>query len=176
MPRPRRQDGVRLLLRASGWEAKKRKSQTSEQAAQYLISSFPAPQPPSSPAVPVLPSAGPGAIAARQNPPLPATLLPQLADLRASSLGAGDANLDAAEQSSAAVWDAKPHRWPATIALLPDGRISGPSRVDPPAPLTSGVLKAVWMASAPSTGLAAVHNLGSSLQVTCSWVRATASA
>ena len=129
MPRPRRgggiPDGPRLLMRTSGWEAKKQKFQTSKQAAQYLISSSPAPQPPSSPSSPpAAPATGPGAMAARQSPSLAAALLPHLAEQR-SYLAAGDAERDNAEQSLAPGSNPEPHRWPATIALLPDGRISG---------------------------------------------------
>jgi hypothetical protein len=174
MPRPRRQDTVRLLMRSSGWEAKKRESQNSEQAAQFVISSFPAPHPPSSPAVPIPPTAGPGAIAARQSPRLAAALLPHLPEVRGSE-GAGDADLRAAERSLATGSDAKPHRWPATIALLPDGRISGSlMRSSRSLTLTPGASVAVCFPIAPSVGLAAAHDAGSCMQDTCSWVTANA--
>ena len=130
MPRPRQGDGVRLRMRTSGWEAKRQQSDSNQQAAQHLISSFPAPQPPSSPSGPSSPAptpgptAGPDTIAVRQSPPLPASLLPRLAEERCS-FGAGDAELDSKEQGLALGQDAELSTWPATIALLPDGRISG---------------------------------------------------
>jgi len=123
MPRTRK---PQVQVRSSGWKAKKHEDQASEDATAYLISTMPALQPPgihSSPPQPAnTAAADTGAVC--HSSPAAAPLLPPPAS------GSGHA-AEAISEHEKATYDADqapdmaPCRWPAVIALLPNGCISG---------------------------------------------------
>jgi len=115
-----------VLLRTSGWEIKKHKDQTSEETAAYLISTVPVPQPPSPDSSPPrsanTPAAGTGAV--RHSSPATGLLLPRPAWEAGAAAEAFSEHEPAAHVADLGPGTA-PCQWPAVIALLPNGCISG---------------------------------------------------
>ena len=116
-----------LILRSSGWEVKKQhKVQTSEETEPYLISSVPAPQPPSMHSSPPRPAndAAADTGAARRDSPAATAMLPRPGGDRGVAAEAAGEHEPAAQVVQLGP-DTALRRWPATLALLPNGCISG---------------------------------------------------
>ena len=125
MPKTRKSE---VLLRTTGWEAKKRKGHACDDTAQYLVSAIPAPPTPSTSSSPGRAgNAAPDTGVARLRLPVAAALLPQPEEDRRTTAGAR-CELETAQRAAE---DTAPCRWPAVIALLPNGSISGAGAVGP---------------------------------------------
>ena len=122
MPQTRKHREVKVLVRTSGWEVQKpQKRETNEQTAHYMISSIPAPQPPSTCSTPAreADTAAASTGTASKSSLVLARLLEQPAEDTAG------ARSDEKQALQGAAHGQETTQCPATIALLPNGRISG---------------------------------------------------
>ena len=123
MPRTRK---PQVLVRSSGWKATKRKAQTSEKTAAYLTVETSTVQPPGIHSSPPRPAntAAADIGAACHSSPAAAPLLPRPAGASGLAADASSEHETAAHVADLGP-DTVPCQWPAVLALLPNGCISG---------------------------------------------------